>query len=163
MNNGMKISAGQSGFTLIEVVIYVALLGMLLAGAITAAFSLADGSEKNLKALHIREEAAFIEEKIDWALTNAISASVSENGSVLTIRRMSGDDFDAAENPIVVYLEDSALMMRRAYGAPLTLNATAFPVSEFHVEISTVESYRRIMIRFEIDDAAFTASYSIKL
>src|SRR3989344_4317648 len=137
----------HKGFTLIETILYVTLLAILLGGAVVSAFSLIDGGQKNLAALRMREEAAFVEDKISWALSNATHISVSSN--VLTIDRMSGDDFQATENPIQIYLDDSSLMIQRSSELPLPLNASGFPVDEFTADLSTSGQYKKIDIAFE--------------
>ncbi|HEY4526756.1 MAG TPA: type II secretion system protein [Candidatus Paceibacterota bacterium] len=153
----------HGGFTLIEVVIYVALLGILLGGAITAAFSLTDGSARNLAALRLRGEATFIDEKIAWALSNATAVSASENGRTLTIHRMPGDDFETEDNPITLYLEGGTLMMSRAAGAGVALNAERFSIDTFKAEETQSHRYRYIDIQLAIDAHVFTLHYSIPL
>ncbi|RJQ34651.1 prepilin-type N-terminal cleavage/methylation domain-containing protein [Candidatus Parcubacteria bacterium] len=153
----------RRGFTLIEVIIYVALLGILLAGALTSAFALIDGNERNARAIQVREEVAFIQQKIRWALSNATSISVSADGKNLTIYRMEGEDFNVSDNPIRFYLEDGFLLIQRASREPLPLNADRFTPREFEVERMVSGVYNYVRVTFEIDGEVFSASYSIKI
>ncbi len=159
----MRTVPTTHGHTLIEVVIYVALLGLLLTGAITAAFSLVSGSEHNMRALEIRKEALFLQEKIDWALSNAKRVSVSADGGKIVIHRMSGENFLDEENPVTFFLEDDALVMQRGSAAPIALNAKRIPISTFEALVEPRGVYQSINIAVRIDEHTFTFHYSIEL
>lgn len=58
------------GFTLIETLIYIALLAFIMGSGVVAAFYVIDSSEKEKGNIHAISEAAFLMRKIDWALNN---------------------------------------------------------------------------------------------
>ena len=152
-------SSCRVGFTLIETIIYVALLGALLSGAIVAAFSLSDGAEKNITALETKEEAAFIEDKMGWALRNATSVSVS--GNRLTIYRMTDDTFAATGNPIVFYRANSKFLIQRGTASPVPLTDDTSPVSAFGVSLKSSGHYRQVSVTFDISGETFATTYSV--
>ena len=61
----------KKGFSLIEVIIYIALMAFLMGAGITAAFFVIDSSQKNKEEVNVQAEGNFILRKIDWALTGA--------------------------------------------------------------------------------------------
>jgi type II secretory pathway pseudopilin PulG len=56
------------GFTLIEVVLYIGLFGILVGGVIIAAYQLLEGGDRNQVNILIQEEGTFLNRKINWAL-----------------------------------------------------------------------------------------------
>ena len=146
----------STGFTLIEVILYVALLGMLLTGAIMAAFVLADASADNLRKIEIQEEGAYLIQKISWAVTNASSVSVTNGGSMLTVVKKSGPDFSTDDNPIRIYEEENALLMRRSGAEPAPLNMSALAVSDFEAELQGTGESQILFVTFSLEGTEFS-------
>jgi prepilin-type N-terminal cleavage/methylation domain-containing protein len=65
----MKIKQVR-GFTLLEVIIYLALFAILMAGFLTAAFTLIESSGKDTTASVVQAEGSYLLAKIHWALQN---------------------------------------------------------------------------------------------
>lgn len=85
----------QSGFTLIETVIYLALFAIMFSGAVAAAYSIIESSGRIRARAVMQEEGEFLLAKINWAVSTAGTASVSENGHLLADGlefARSGDD-----------------------------------------------------------------------
>src|SRR3989344_366792 len=158
MNKGYKPPAScvseREGFTLIEVVIYVALLGLFLSGAIGAAFALSESNARTIRNAHIQEEAAFISQKISWALTNATSVDIVAN--TIFITKQEGEDFTVGENPITIYRAGTSLMLERNTREALPLNATALPIESFEIEIVAEKLGEAIVVKFQLAGKAFT-------
>jgi len=148
----------ERGATLIEVIIYIALLGILLTGTFTTALALIDGAERNTDTIFRRQEAAFIREKIRFALQASDDSSISQSGTVLTIRTVESQHFDASENPIRLYVENRSLMMRRGTHEAMPLQAERFLVQSF--EVSEDDGW--IYIQFQLDDESFSLSVPIE-
>lgn len=72
---GNKKSKLVSGFTLLEVIIYMALFSIMMGGLITITFQLIQSSEKTYMKGVIEEEINFVFKKIEWALIDAINIS----------------------------------------------------------------------------------------
>jgi len=105
----------QSGFTLIEAVVYIALLGLILSGAVLVSYQLLDCSTNASSNTTVQDEGGFAVRKLQWALSGASAASAS--GNTLTISRYDG-------NTVTVRLSGTALEVKEsAVGAafvPLT-------------------------------------------
>lgn len=81
----------SSGFTLIELIIYLALLGMLMAGAITAAYSLFESTGRSQTLLMLEQEGDFIMSKIDWVMSTAESVTEPVGyGPILWVQTTQG-------------------------------------------------------------------------
>ncbi len=76
------------GFSLIEVIIYIALMAFLMGAGISAAFFIIDSSQKNKADVNVQAEGNFILRKLDWALTGATDVSLS--GTTLTVTKTGG-------------------------------------------------------------------------
>ena len=59
----------NSGFTIIEVIIYIALFSLLMGSAFVTAYQLIDGSGKLSAKNTVQEEGNFVMRKFNWALT----------------------------------------------------------------------------------------------
>ena len=82
----------QSGFTLIEVIVYLALFAILFCGVFVAAFSVIESSGKNQSRAMMQEEGEFLLAKINWAVSNAESVQVPEEGHLRAT--VSGDNLE---------------------------------------------------------------------
>lgn len=77
----LKIKNNLRGFTLIEVVIYLALFSIIMGGLLVTVYQLAQSAE-TLQTKSIKdEEMNFVLKKLDWALTGAKSSTVSITNS----------------------------------------------------------------------------------
>ncbi|OGI68550.1 hypothetical protein A2738_01575 [Candidatus Nomurabacteria bacterium RIFCSPHIGHO2_01_FULL_42_15] len=101
-----SIKNNKSGFTLIEVIIYIALFSLLLGTAFVAAYQLIDGSVRLGTKNTIQDEGNFIMRKINWALTGVdpstvpvISGSACEE--ILTIQKT-----EPSYDPTIIRLND---------------------------------------------------------
>ena len=65
----------MKGFTLIEVVIYIALLSLLLGGTVESTYSFLTYSASDERDIAVSQEGTFVLHKIEWALMSTSSAS----------------------------------------------------------------------------------------
>jgi prepilin-type N-terminal cleavage/methylation domain-containing protein len=82
----MKNYRAHKGFTLVEVLIYIALFGILMSGAVVAAYQLLDSGSRQDLSFAAQQDGTFINRKLAWALGPANSVSVLD-GNKLTIYR----------------------------------------------------------------------------
>ncbi len=75
------------GFSLIETIIYIALLALLMSGAILVVYQITQSSYLVASKNTTQEEGQFVLRKLEQALVGASDVSVS--GSTLTITRYS--------------------------------------------------------------------------
>ncbi|HEY4503406.1 MAG TPA: prepilin-type N-terminal cleavage/methylation domain-containing protein [Candidatus Paceibacterota bacterium] len=115
-----------SGFSLIEVIVYLALFGILMAGAFTAAYSLLESANRGNAAIIMQEEGNFLLAKINWALS-----SISEVNSP-TLDTSSQNLLVTSINPgvgsIEIELSGDNIVLTRG-GITETLNNTNIKAS----------------------------------
>jgi len=90
-----------SGFTLIEVIIYIALFSIMMGSLIVVIFQIIKNSEKITSSDHIQEEINFVLKKLDWALIDSYSIDqpLQEFSQVLEVNKNNFID-----NPITFKL-----------------------------------------------------------
>lgn len=93
----MKIKTKlQSGFTLIELIVYLALFGILFGGAIAGTYSLIEASGRNQSRIMLQQEGEFLLAKISWAISSANNAQVPNGEQLLIVRSL--DNFEIKQN-----------------------------------------------------------------
>lgn len=145
------------GFTLIEVIIYIALFGILMAGAVVATYQLIDGGARNQRDVTIQEEGTFLIRKINWTLTSVASVSVSPEGTALSVQKLAGPGFAASDNPLVFAQAGSALSLSRGSSAPVLLSGDAFVVSNvvFTAAANAIGSSTSVTASFNLNGVPF--------
>ena len=113
----------MKGFTLIETIIYIALVGLFLSGMVLTSYQLLQGSSITSGKTTLQDEGGFALRKLDWALESASNVSVS--GSTLTITR-----YDS--NTVVIRLTGTALEMRES-----AIGTSFFPITTSNVKVSS--------------------------
>ncbi len=99
----------NKGFTVIEVIIYIALFSLLIGTAFTAAYQLIDGSGKLSTKNTTQEEGNFVMRKLDWALTGVatITTPASGNSSTLVVTKYDGDVITIQKNGTALEIKES--------------------------------------------------------
>lgn len=103
------------GITLIETLVYIALLTLFIGSGIVSAFYIIDSSEKNKLKISATAEAQFLLRKIDWALTGVTiidSPSSGTSGGTLSVNQA-----DFGDNPIVISLDSNRAQLSRGGSA----------------------------------------------
>jgi len=85
----MMTTKRQSGFTLIEALVYFALFGLLFSGVVVSAYEVLESSGRNQTKAMLQNDGSFISAKIDWALSQAQSVTVPAGGD-LQLASVSG-------------------------------------------------------------------------
>lgn len=142
----------KRGFTLIETIVYIALLSVLLTGALLSTSYLIDGSERGKKLLSAQEEATFVLRKLNFELGSAQSAS-SPNPTTLELS--PGD--------IVIKEDDGRMMISRSGGGAVPLTAERNVVSG--TQFSVVRSPGRadvVELHFMVDGRKYSFKRSLR-
>jgi type II secretory pathway pseudopilin PulG len=106
----------QSGFTLIEAIVYLALFAIMFSGIVTAACCIMETSGKNQARAMMQEEGEFLTAKINLAVFNAKSTYINSpdvitmtawNGATSTIAAIEGNLIHVAAGAEPVMLNNS--------------------------------------------------------
>jgi prepilin-type N-terminal cleavage/methylation domain-containing protein len=144
----------NQGFTLMETVMYLALFGILMSGAIVGVYNLLEGKDRNVVSSLVQEEGVFINRKINWALTGSTTVNVSGGGSILTITR---PDL-GVQSPLIFKGTANAMTLARGTGAAVQLNSEKFPINNvvFTYQASVNGRPPSISIGFLVQNKSFT-------
>lgn len=140
-------SVRASGFTLIEVVVYLALYSLIITGAVVSIYSVAQSGDRNHAIALVQEEGAYLIGKIDWTLTDARSVqSPFSQGQTLSITRFNGSTAS-------IFLSSNTMRMRLDSGASVVLNNSNTAISSL---VFTHTNQNGMGIQPERIDARFT-------
>lgn len=91
----------QQGLTLIEVIIYSALLSLVISSSLVLMHSLISSAEKTMNQLDALAETQFIFAHLDWVLNQSqiiLEPELNQTGDRLVVRDMSGVETEVNNN-----------------------------------------------------------------
>ena len=91
-----------SGFTLIEIIIYMTLFSIMMGSLIVTVFQLIQNTEKMALKNFSQEEINFVFKKIDWAMSDAMNIDYPISG---TSNELVIDKYGYTDNPITFRLK----------------------------------------------------------
>ncbi len=122
------------GFTLIEVIIYLALFGLLIGGAVIAAYNVFESSGRGSTHAILQQEGDFIAAKISWALSGAraiASPAITTAPCSALSSSLSVTKWDASVGTVTIAHSGSNVTISRG-------GAAAVPINSSEVEVSTL-------------------------
>lgn len=139
----MYISSKQSGFTIIEALIYIGLFAFIMSGAILSAYHIFEGSAQ-VQAMAEREtELNFVLRKIDWALNGATTVSVLNSGNTLRVLRDGGELYDFDTDGVAITLENG--------GETYDLSSPRLTISDMNFVLDTVSTPNILEFNMVVD------------
>lgn len=104
------------GFTLIETIVYLALLSFILSGTMVAVYAMLENGGSIAEKTTTEDEGFFTTRKLEWIMSDmtSITSPSSGIGSALSITRSDG-------TVIEVRLEDGVIEMFEDSGTPIPL------------------------------------------
>jgi Tfp pilus assembly protein PilE len=134
----------MKGFTLIETVIYIALLGLIMSLALLGAYQILEASAGASNKTTLQEESSFILRKINWAMTG-ISAAPTVGGSgctqTLHTAKYDGTTVDIRLNGGNVEMRENAL----SYAPITTANVATSCLTFQAISVGTVSGVSAIV------------------
>lgn len=123
----------QAGTSLIEVLIYITILGLIITSSLMATYQILSGSESLSSKNIVEEEASFIIAKINWALNNvsAINSPVLPNTSdpILSVNK---NGFGL--NPIVITSNGDNVTIKKGANPPVVLNSAWIKITNLNFD-----------------------------
>ena len=116
----------RKGFTIIETVIYTALLALVFTTLLLAVNQLLETKNQVAARLEVEEEANFLMGKIAWALSGASAITAPAPGATSTT--LTAQQFNSARDPLTIGLSDGTMRMQYGAGATTTLSAESVVV-----------------------------------
>lgn len=119
------------GFTLIELILYVAILGIFLTGAVLFAWDVIYGRVKSQTQLEVIQNARLASKRIQIEVKNA-SSITSATGSTLTLATA-----DASTNPTIIDLSSGRVRIGYGTSGSCPISSPCFLTSD-NVSISNL-------------------------
>lgn len=145
----MKTKKYKNGFSLIESIIYIALFSFIISFGLFSAFGIIEGGNKNSEYAKYQNEALFINQKVNWALSEATSVLVSNDGKTLTITR---PDL-LIESPLVFRNTDEHLELSKGAQSPLILTNESYRITDLLFSHNSLEKF--VSVEYKINDKEF--------
>jgi len=157
LNSPHAPSYKGAGFTLIETIIYIALLSFIMTGSLLAAHNIIESSRKLEAKVVANTEGEFILKKIDWALNGAQTIYAPASGATGTLLSVDKPSLSASENPLVFYASSSAVEMTRGSNPANLLSTENAKIGDLIFEHipPDAEKPRAIKVTFTLSDLAF--------
>ena len=102
----------ESGFTIIETLVYLGLFAVMFVGMVSASYLLFESSDRNQTKAMMQEEKNFVVGKIIGALTNA--ESITASGSTLVVTKYDGTSATIAITGSNVWLNNSSNILNNS-------------------------------------------------
>jgi type II secretory pathway pseudopilin PulG len=112
------ITDKKLGFTLIELILYIALVGLIFTGTIQLVWEMVGGGVKNSYEAELNGQMRFVSEKIKREIRSATGINTFTSTSISLAKAISG------ENPTVIDLSAGQIRIKYGVGAitPITTN-----------------------------------------
>lgn len=141
--------ANQQGFTLIELILYVAIVTIMLSALTPMALNVIKGGVQSSTQQELYSQARYVSERIKYEIRNA-------NGiNSLTATAISLAKTDAAVNPTVIFLTSGKITITQGVSAAVNLNSNDTTITSitFTDYTSSNNKTKNIGFVFTIDDA----------
>ncbi len=116
----------RKGFTLIETIVYIALLSFMLGGVFSVAYDLIESSSRQSQSIAVDEELNFLFRKIDWVLSGVSHIDAPRDSRVSDTLTIQKSHF--LENPLTITLHDGLLLFSKNYKEAIPLNSESVKI-----------------------------------
>jgi hypothetical protein len=153
----------QSGTSIIELVIYIGLLSLMIAGILGAGYQFIESSGDIQSKITVDEEANFLLRKMNWVLNGVSTVHMPAPGAAAST--LSVDKAGYPDNPIVFDLQSSMVRIAEGSGAPVDLNGRAVAVENLSFSFlgGTGGEPSAISAHFSIGDRVFDLTRYLEL
>lgn len=117
----------QKGFTLIETLIYSAVLAVFLSFVFYTTTQILESTRRTRSQSEVYDEADFIFKKIAWAVTSASAVNIPAPNATSTT--LSVNKINFPDNPLIFSWDGLNVFLARGGGAPIMLNSSRARVS----------------------------------
>ena len=149
----------KSGFLLIEVLLYLALFGIIVGGSVSVFYSLLESSESVSQDALVSDEAEFILGKINWMLSGDVTIEEplsGESGNKLEVVKNNFPD-----NPLILEKVGDDILLKRGHNDAHILNNSRILIEDLNFEniiVSTVPEQNILRASFVISGNTYSTS-----
>lgn len=136
-------------FTLIEIIIYVALLSLTIGFILVGVYQIIDSRTSVLARTSVEEEANFLIKKIKWALANVDAINQPTAGATSTT--LSVNKFNFPTNPIAISRSGSDMNISYSDNPATILNSEDIAIKDLIFENIAAGSNPAIKVKLSIE------------
>jgi len=125
--------------TLVEIMVYFAILSVFLTAAMSFALQIVNISELSSRIYELEAESTFVEEKMKTAIVSAESIDVASSVFDSDTGALSLNVNLAAKSPTIFSLSSGQLFMKEGAGLPQALHSSLLQVSSFRIHRITYD------------------------
>lgn len=148
-NYNLKTKNYTEGFTLIEILIYAALIIILIGGSILTINNIIRSSSQLNNVVALEEEANFIFKKLEWALSDSNEINSPTSGS--SASSISVDKTNFNNNPIRFSLSSDNILIKVGGASEQILNSESININSLLFEHIAEENEKPAGIRTTIN------------
>lgn len=128
----MKIKKRQKGFTLLEVLLYVAIISVVITAIVLFAWNIIYGGVKTTRLGEVNYASRYVSERIKYEIRNSSGITTGSSNFGVNLATTAGSKItltkaNAAKNPTVI--DVSSGQLRIAVGANPVINLTPTNIS----------------------------------
>lgn len=147
---------GRRGYTLIEVLVYMALFSLVIGGMLLTTYGILQNTARLEDKVVVNEDGGFLIRKIDWALTNATAVSCPASGQ-LQITKLG---LPAGNNPLLFALSLNNVTLKRGSGSAVQLNGAAVSVKSLLFTCTAASGGKPASVRTQLALSSISATES---
>lgn len=144
------------GFTLVETIIYTALISIIIGGALVTVYQVLESNNALYNKIIVEQEANFLLRKFAWALSGVSSINLPVVGATSSVLSINKINFP--ENPLVFDLNATDIRLKRGSQEPVILNAQNVKITNlvFQHLASVGSGPEAIKINLTVDSQTFS-------
>ena len=150
------LNSQKRGFTLIETLVYVAIVAGFITVSLSAVYQMIDFGGRMRNQREINENQRFLIQKFDWILNSADTINsplLGGSGNALSVNRLN-----FAQNPLVVDVVGGAVRLSSGGGAPVALTNNYASTSNLLFEHLNFSGQSAIRITGTLSNASASTS-----
>ncbi len=124
------IIKSNPGFTLLEVLIYLALFSVIATSGIAVTYQLFRSTAATKQALSLQTESDFVMSKLAWALSGSSLVTLPNSTTLKIVRTTIGSD-----SPVIFSVQSNRLYVSRGVGTSTELTAATVNVHDVHFSL----------------------------
>ncbi len=157
-HNQRRPAGASAGFTLLEMLVYLAVITVVLTAAASLSFAFLSANARAMANVETGRNARFAVDRMATAVREAAGVNFSDSVFGLNPGRLSLATGDPATDPTVFTVSGGRLFIQQGAGPVLPLTSPAVVVTEFTVDnlspsafISIVRPHVRIRYASDLD------------
>ncbi|HLD96357.1 MAG TPA: type II secretion system protein [Patescibacteria group bacterium] len=176
-NNELQITRAKRAFTLIELLIYMALVSVFLTAAVTSMWDIILGSTKSSVEQEVQESLRYVSHRLGFEIRNANSIGGSSDFGVnlaATPGALLSLSSPNPNNPTEFRVDDGLLQVKQGAGDWTTISSSALEVTDLvftdltdgsseNIEFTVTVKYRNPGSRSELEkESTFESSAQLR-